>query len=334
MGFTLITGGAGYIGSNVTWAMREAGYSVVVIDDFSTGNRALLPNDVPVVEGSIGDIQLVRKVLREFRCGDVIHFAGSIISPESFAMPLQYYENNTSATRNLLEACILEGVRRFLFSSSAAVYGDAEMPLISEDEETHPISPYGASKLMSEWMLRDVGAAYGMNWAALRYFNVAGADASMRSGQVGPSSHLIKIATELAFGARDSMTIFGMDYDTSDGTCVRDYVHVSDLANAHVLLFDYLKNDHAPVIMNCGYGRGFSVLEVLRTVERVIGKSLNYIEGGRRNGDPHRLVADNSKILRALDWEPRYDDLTLIVESALRWEGHWRGKSHMNDLIR
>ncbi|MCH8238092.1 MAG: UDP-glucose 4-epimerase GalE [Proteobacteria bacterium] len=316
----LVTGGAGYIGSHTALALRTAGWVVVVMDNLSTGKRPLVPDDVAFIEGDVGDTVLVREILRDHGCRAVMHFAGSIINPESFEIPLQYYANNTSASRNLIEACIGEGVRHFVFSSSAAVYGDPDTLPISETAATDPISPYGRSKLMTEWMLTDAAAVSPMTFAMLRYFNVAGADPEGRSGQVGPPTHLIKIATEAALGHRDGMSIFGDDYDTADGTCIRDYIHVSDLADAHVLALEHLMNGAESLSLNCGYGHGYSVRQVIAAVERVAGVSLNTAIAPRRQGDAATLVADNGKILSSLPWKPNHDDLEFMIQTALDWE--------------
>ena len=316
----LVTGGAGYIGSHTTLALRTAGWVVVVMDNLSTGKRPLVPDDVAFIEGDVGDTVLVREILRDHGCRAVMHFAGSIINPESFEIPLQYYANNTSASRNLIEACIGEGVRHFVFSSSAAVYGDPDTLPISETAATDPISPYGRSKLMTEWMLTDAAAVSPMTFAMLRYFNVAGADPEGRSGQVGPPTHLIKIATEAALGHRDGMSIFGDDYDTADGTCIRDYIHVSDLADAHVLALEHLMNGAESLSLNGGYGHGYSVRQVIAAVERVAGVSLNTAIAPRRQGDAATLVADNGKILSSLPWKPNHDDLEFMIQTALDWE--------------
>jgi len=317
----LVTGGAGYIGSHATLALREAGRRVVVIDNLSTGRRSLVPEGVPLVEGDIGDGALVRHVLREHRCTAVMHFAGSIIVPDSVADPLAYYRNNTCASRNVIEACVAVGVENFIFSSTAAVYGEPEGVPIGEDAPLRPISPYGTSKLMTEWMLRDTAAATRLRYVALRYFNVAGADPRGRSGQATPkATHLIKVAAEAVTGKRAGVTIFGDDYPTADGTGVRDYIHVSDLADAHVRALSYLCDGGASEVMNCGYGHGFSVRQVLDAVQEVSGYPLNVSVGPRRDGDPAELVSAPEKIRRVLGWVPRHDDLTAIVASALAWE--------------
>ena len=319
-GPALITGAAGYIGSHTVLALIDRGLSPIVLDDLSTGRRNLVPEDVPFVEGDAGDIELVRKILREHGCGSVLHFAGSIVNSESFEKPLEYYANNVSVSRNLLEACAAEKIGVFIFSSSAAVYGDAEKLPIPEDTPTVPFSPYGETKLITEWMVRNMANTTGTRFAALRYFNVAGADADGRSGQVGPATHLIKIAAEAALGRRDGISIFGDNYDTADGTCIRDYIHVSDLADAHVLALEHLINGGESLSLNCGYGHGYSVREVIEAVERVAGVSLTPIIAPRRQGDAAALVADNAKILSALPWKPKHDDLEFMIQTALDWE--------------
>lgn len=316
----LITGGAGYIGSHTALALSAIGRQVVVIDNLSTGSRELIPSGVPFIEGDIANIDLMRRTIREYGCTSVIHFAGSIINPESFEKPLEYYSNNTVNSHTLLQACADENIRVFLFSSSAAVYGDAETLPISENAKLNPVGPYGASKLMTEWMLRDVAARYDMRYGALRYFNVAGADPKGRSGQVGPASHLIKISTEVAVGARQKMEIYGNDYPTEDGTCIRDYIHVSDLADAHVLALSYLEEKKANITANCGYGHGFSVRQVIDAVEKISEIPLNVEVGPRRIGDVSALVADNRNIMQLLPWTPKFDNLEVIIKSAYDWE--------------
>jgi UDP-glucose 4-epimerase len=316
----LITGGAGYIGSHTVLTLLQHGLQPIVFDDLSTGRRDLVPDGVPFVEGDAGNIDLVRTTLRQHGCGAVIHFAGSIINPESFDKPLEYYANNVSASRNLLEACVAENIGVFIFSSSAAVYGDAKILPIPEYALTAPASPYGETKLITEWMVRDVANATNMRFAALRYFNVAGADPDGRSGQVGPPTHLIKIATEAALGRREGMFIFGNDYATDDGTCIRDYIHVSDLADAHVLTLNHLMDGGPSLTLNCGYGHGYSVKQVIEAVERVSGMVLNPTIAPRRRGDAAALIADNAGILATLPWSPKHDDLDFMIQTALDWE--------------
>lgn len=317
----LITGGAGYIGSHAVLALREAGWGVVVIDDLSTGRRDLVGDDVPFIAGDIGDAALVGQVIRDHGCRSVMHFAGSIIAPESVAEPLKYYANNTMASRNLIEVCVDEGIEAFVFSSTAAVYGNPKKIPIPEEAETKPINPYGSSKLMTEWILRDVAEASPLRYAALRYFNVAGADAEGRSGQAGPNTtHLIRIASEVVAGKRPDISIFGEDYDTPDGTCIRDYIHVSDLADAHVLAIDHVLRTKENLTLNCGYGQGFSVRQVLDVMQKLADAPITVKSAPRREGDAARLVADSKKIRDVLGWRPKHDDLEEIISSALEWE--------------
>ena len=316
----LITGGAGYIGSHVVLALLDSNIPVVVIDDLSTGQRDLIPDGVPFVKGHIGDTDLINKTLNEYNCKSVMHFAGSIINPESFKIPLSYYSNNTSASCDLIKACVHKGVENFVFSSSASVYGEPENIPISESEPTNPISPYGRSKLMTEWMLSDAAIASPMKVALLRYFNVAGADPEGRSGQVGPPTHLIKIATEAALGYRRGVSIFGDDFNTSDGTCLRDYIHVTDLADAHLLALKHLMEDGKSIVLNCGYGHGHSVKEIIKAVEKVASASIETTIAPRRIGDAAVLVADNSKMLSLLSWSPNFDNIELMIRTALDWE--------------
>ncbi len=316
----LVTGGAGYIGSHTVLALRDAGRPVVVLDDFSTGHEELVPAGVPIARGDVGHLAFVAGVIETHGVASVLHFAASIIVSESVAAPLDYYRNNTAASRNLIEACVAGGVGTFVFSSSAAVYGAPDTIPIPEDGATRPINPYGSSKLMTEWMLADTAAAHGLRYAALRYFNVAGADPDGRSGEDGhQAGHLIKIACEAALGRRSHIEIHGDDYDTPDGTCVRDYIHVSDLAAAHLTVLDHLSDGAGGIVANCGYGHGFSVREVLRAVEAEIGHSLDIRAAARRPGDPPTLIADPSRI-RGLGWRPAHDDIGDIVRSALAWE--------------
>lgn len=317
----LITGGAGYIGSHAVLAFREAGRDVVVVDNLSTGLRAAVPDGVPFVVGDVGDQSCVTDVIQRYGIGAVVHFAGSIVVPESVADPLEYYRNNTASSRTLIQACVEGGVSRFIFSSSAAVYGVPARVPVAEDAPTLPINPYGTSKLMTEWMLRDAYAAHGLTFAALRYFNVAGADPAGRTGQsTANATHLIKIACEAAVGKRPFIEVYGDDYDTPDGTCVRDYIHVTDLAAAHVAALARLQADPTSLVLNCGYGGGYSVREVLRAVESAMGQRLDVRTAARRPGDPPELVADASAIGERLAWAPRFDSLKVMTESALDWE--------------
>jgi UDP-glucose 4-epimerase len=319
----LVTGGAGYVGSHAVLALVDAGRRVVVVDDLSTGNRDLTPAGVTFRQGDIADDALIAKLIADHDVGAIMHFAGSIVVPESVADPLKYYLNNTVKTRALLATAVRADVRRFIFSSTATLYGDPDTVPIPETAPLRPINPYGASKLMSEVMLRDVSAAHGLDYCILRYFNVAGADPAGRSGQISANgaTHLIKVAAEAACGKRREISVYGDDYPTPDGTGVRDYIHVTDLATAHVLALDSLVavpgRRHT---LNCGYGSGSSVLEVLASVERVAGVKLCRKAAPRREGDPHTLVADSRLIREQLGWRPRYDDLDLIVRHALDWE--------------
>lgn len=318
----LVTGGAGYIGSHAVLALRDAGYRVVVIDNLVTGFRWAVPGDVPFIEASIDDVEAVGETIRDHEIGAIVHFAGSVVVPESVSDPLKYYLNNTVRSRSLIESAVNGGVRHFIFSSTAATYGIPEHVPVHEEMPTVPINPYGMSKLMTEAMLRDTAAAYPLNYCALRYFNVAGADSQGRTGQsTAGATHLIKIAAEAATGKRASVSVFGTDYDTPDGTGVRDYIHVSDLADAHVAALDWLiAHPQACLTANAGYGSGFSVNQVLDAVDRVTNLKLERNYEGRRAGDPDALIADNSRILATLDWTPRRADLDGIVKDALAWE--------------
>lgn len=316
----LVTGGAGYIGSHVVRQLGERGERIVVLDNLSTGFRESVLYGELIV-GDTGDGELVERVLREHKVRAVLHFAAHIVVPESVANPLKYYLNNTANTRNLLACCERAGVEHFIFSSTAAVYGIPATIPVAEDAPLEPINPYGRSKLMSEWMLRDLAAAGGMKHVILRYFNVAGADPEGRIGQSTPeATHLIKVACEAATGQRERVEIFGTDYPTPDGSGVRDYIHVEDLAAAHLAALDHLRAGGDSTVLNCGYGHGYSVREVLDMVQRVAGCRLNVVESPRRAGDPPALTADARRIRETLGWRPRYDDLEVIVSSALAWE--------------
>jgi len=316
----LVTGGAGYIGSHVVRQLGEAGEHVVVLDNLSTGFAdAVLYGEL--IEGNTADTVLVDRVLAEHRIESVMHFAANTIVPESVSDPLKYYGNNTCASRNLLACCARAGVKHFIFSSTAAVYGMPDVPLASEDTPTSPINPYGTSKLMTEWMLRDLSQATDLRHIALRYFNVAGSDPGGRIGQsTAKATLLIKVACEAIVGKRDQISIFGTDYPTEDGTGIRDYIHVEDLASAHLAALDYLRQGGNSQTMNCGYGHGYSVRQVLDAVQRVAGMRLKIVEEPRRPGDPPALVAAVEKIHQILDWQPKYDDLDVIVKTALEWE--------------
>jgi UDP-glucose 4-epimerase len=316
----LVTGGAGYIGSHVVRQLGEAGERVLTLDNLSRGFRESVTYGELVV-GDTGDQGLVRRLLREHGIGTVMHFAAYTIVPESVAEPLRYYANNTANTRALLECCVEAGVRRFVFSSTAAVYGTVAGGIAAEDTPTVPINPYGTSKLMSEWMLRDAAAAAELRYVALRYFNVAGSDPGGRIGQCTPEATLLtKVAVEHAVGKRPQVAIYGTDYPTPDGTGIRDYIHVEDLAGAHLAALAYLRAGGASTTLNCGYGHGFSVREVLAAVAAAAGRPLVIREEGRRAGDPPVLVARAERIRATLGWTPRYDRLEQIVGDALRWE--------------
>lgn len=318
----LVTGGAGYIGSHAVLALKDAGWNVSVIDDLSNGVRRAVPDNLPFYEGNVADRMLVARIISEQGIKAIMHFAGSIVVPESVENPLKYYANNTVTSHALISQALASGVKHILFSSTAAVYGAPEKIPVAEDDPQEPVNPYGASKLMTEWMLRDASAAHPFNYGALRYFNVAGADPQGRSGQQGKgSTHLIKVSVETAVGKREQVSVYGTDYPTPDGTCVRDYIHVSDLAAAHVAALEWLisrPNDN--LVMNCGYGRGLSVLEVLDAVDRANGTPIRRVMQGRRAGDPPMLVSANARILETLDWRPQYQDIDRIVGDALAWE--------------
>ena len=318
---TLVTGGAGYIGSHMVLDLLETGEKIVILDDLSTGFPWLVPQGVTLVEGDIGDKALLSKVISNHQIDAIAHFAAKIVVPDSMSDPLGYYLNNTSKARTLIEAAVDGGVKHFIFSSTAAVYGETrEMP-VTEDSPPAPVSPYGRSKLMVEWMLEDASRAYGLNAMILRYFNVAGADPRGRSGQATPrATHLIKTAAEAATGRRAGMSIFGTDYPTPDGTCIRDYIHVSDLARAHVLALDYLRAGGEGTVINCAYGHCSSVSEVIDTVKRISGVDFPVTLDERRAGDPPEIVATGEKIRSLLGWQPRFDHLDTIVTHALAWE--------------
>jgi UDP-glucose 4-epimerase len=318
----LVTGGAGYIGSHAVLALADGGWPVSVIDNLSTGFRFAVPEGAAFYEGDIADEALLARIFAEQGIGAVMHFAGSIIVPESVEDPLKYYRNNTANSRTLIAAAVAAGVPHFIFSSTAATYGIPEVSPVAEDNPKAPINPYGMSKLMTETMLADVAAAHPLNYCALRYFNVAGADPQARTGQsTAGATHLIKVAVEAVLGKRGHVDVFGTDYATPDGTGVRDYIHVSDLAAAHVLALEALIAEPGrSLTMNCGYGRGFSVFEVLDAVDRVTNRKLERRLGPRRAGDPDSLISDNRRIKATLPWQPKYADLDTIVHHALAWE--------------
>jgi UDP-glucose 4-epimerase len=317
----LVTGGAGYIGSHMVLELVDAGERVVVLDNLSTGFRWAVAEQASLVVGDTGDQSLVSRLIREHRIEAIIHFAASVVVPDSVRDPLGYYLNNTANSRALIECAISHGVQHFIFSSTAAVYGNPTESPVSEAAPTQPISPYGWSKLMSEIMLRDAAKAHGLNYVILRYFNVAGADPRCRTGQssVG-ATHLIKVAVETALGLRPKLEVFGLDYPTPDGSCIRDYIHVSDLTRAHSDALRQLRSGGSSRMLNCGYGHGFSVLEVIETVKRVSGVDFKVETAARREGDPARIVANSQQARTVLGWEPRYDNLATIVTHALAWE--------------
>ncbi len=325
----LVSGGAGYIGSHMVLDLLETGEEIVVFDDLSTGFPWLVPQGVTLVEGDIGDKALLSRVIADHQIDAIAHFAAKIVVPDSMSDPLGYYLNNTSKARTLIEAAVEGGVKQFIFSSTAAVYGETrEMP-VTEESPPAPVSPYGRSKLMVEWMLEDASRAYGLNAMILRYFNVAGADPKGRSGQATPrATHLIKTAAEAATGRRAGMSIFGTDYETPDGTCIRDYIHVSDLARAHVLALDYLRSGGKGTVINCAYGHGSSVREVIDTVKKISGVDFPVTLDDRRPGDPPEIVATGEKIRSLLGWQPRFDHLDTIVTHALAWEQHLKERSN------
>jgi UDP-glucose 4-epimerase len=319
----LVTGGAGYIGSHMVLALADAGEDVVVLDNLTTGFPWAIHPAARLVQGDIGDEAVVDAIMSESKIDAVVHFAGSIVVPESVSDPLAYYLNNTVKSRQLMACAVRNNIKNFIFSSTAAVYGDPPSAPTFESTPPNPISPYGTSKLMTEHMLRDSHIAYGLNYIALRYFNVAGADPQGRSGQSTPrATHLIKVACQTALGQREKMEVFGTDYNTPDGTCLRDYIHVSDLIAAHMDALTYLRKGGESGIFNCGYGRGYSVLDVIKAVEKANGGPINHVLGPRRPGDSEAIVAGADRAREILGWKPRYDALDFIVDTALRWEKH------------
>ena len=317
----LITGGAGYIGSHMVHAALERGFDVVVLDNLSTGLRGLVAESAHFHQGHVGDQTIVRRLINDYSVTAVIHFAGSIVAPDSVKDPLAYYANNTVASRALIEACVLEGVKSFVFSSSALIYGPPLLVAMPETTPKEPENPYGRSKLMTEWMLEDAARAHDFRYAALRYFNVAGADPKGRTGQSTPrATHLIKRACQVALGRVPQLDIFGTDYPTRDGTGVRDYIHVSDLVDVHLIALDHLAGGGHSIALNCGYGRGASVREVIKAVSRVIGRDLPAVESPRRPGDPPALIADPTRLKRDFGWRPKHDDLHEIISTAYEWE--------------
>ncbi len=317
----LVTGGAGYIGSQMAYQLVDSGERVVVLDNLSTGFDWAIPPGVPAVAGDVGDARLLDALIAEHGVSAIIHFAASVVVPESVADPLRYYRNNTVNSRSLIEAAVRGGVEHFILSSTAAVYGEPDRVPIAEDAPTRPMSPYGSSKLMAEIILRDAARAHGLRYMILRYFNVAGADPQLRTGQsTRGATHLIKVAAETALGLRPKLEIFGADYPTPDGTCIRDYIHVGDLAAAHSDALRYLRNGGESLTLNCGYGHGFSVLEVIDAVKRAAGVDFRVEFAARRPGDPARIVAAADRARALLDWQPQFGELSTIVAHALAWE--------------
>ncbi|WP_201860419.1 UDP-glucose 4-epimerase GalE [Microvirga soli] len=324
----LVTGGAGYIGGHMVLALLDAGHKPIVFDNLSTGFRWSVPENVPLVVGDIGDFELVLRTLQTHQIDAIAHFAAKLVVPESVTDPLGYYLNNTVKSRSLMAAAVAAGVKKFVFSSTAAVYGNASDKPLGEDAPLAPLSPYGSSKQLTEVMLRDVATAHDMHYVILRYFNVAGSDPAMRHGQsTASATHLIKVAIQTALGMRSHMEVFGSDYPTPDGTCIRDYIHVTDLIAAHMLALNHLDQGGESLVVNCGYGHGYSVSEVIETVRKVSGKPVEARFAPRRAGDPVTIVADSARIRSRLGWEPRHDDLASIVDHSLRWESMLRERN-------
>jgi UDP-glucose 4-epimerase len=319
----LVTGGAGYIGAHMVLELLDAGEKVVVLDNLSTGFAAAVPPCVPLLQGDMGDQAFVASVIANHDIEAIAHFAAKIVVPESVADPLGYYLNNTVKSRAVIEEAVRGGVKRFIFSSTAAVYGEPAVIPVGEDTPTNPVSPYGRSKLMTEWMLRDTAFAHDLRYVVLRYFNVAGADPRGRTGQSTPAAtHLIKVACQAALGLRGGLEVYGTDFDTPDGSCLRDYIHVTDLARAHIRALAHLRGGGESLTLNCGYGTGYSVLEVVDTVKRVSRVDFPVTLSGRRAGDPAAIVATGERVRKELGWMPEFDDLELIVRHALDWERH------------
>jgi len=324
----LVTGGAGYIGGHMVHALLDTGESVVVLDDLSTGFRWTVPQEAALIVGDFGDMALVDRVIQQHNIDSIIHFAAKTVVPESVADPLAYYLNNTARVRNLLECTVRHEVTRFVFSSTAAVYGEPDASPVFETALLAPVNPYGRSKLMVEWMIEDVARAHGFSFVILRYFNVAGADPRGRLGQsTANATHLIKVAVQTALGQRSGIEVFGVDYPTRDGSCIRDFIHVTDVVDAHLQALDYLRRGGQSQVFNCGYGRGISVLEVIDTVKRVSGVNFAVEISSRRPGDPATVVAGADKIKAMLGWRPQYDDLAEMVRQALDWERRLRERA-------
>ncbi|MEM9705902.1 MAG: UDP-glucose 4-epimerase GalE [Pseudomonadota bacterium] len=325
----LVTGAAGYVGAHMILALQDAGEAAVALDDLSTGASWLLPDDTELIVGDVGDRNLLDRVFEKHTINDVIHFAGSLELEQSIRDPLAYYQNNTANTLALLRACVRHGVKRFIFSSTASVYGRPDRVPVAENAPINSITPYGASMAMSERILSDAALAYGLEFVTLRYFNVAGADPKGRAGEIGKPTHLIKVAAQIAVGARkENLQVYGSDYPTPDGTAIRDYVHVSDLAEAHMHALNRLRTGGGSVTLNCGYGRGYSVHEVIEAVSRVSGAPLPFENVERRPGDPPQLIADSAAIRMILDWRPRFDDIDFIVRTAIAWERNLVERAH------
>lgn len=317
----LVTGGAGYIGAQTAWALLDAGYKVVVIDNLATGDKRNVPPQAVFEQGGLEDEEFLNSIFSKHTIDAAIHIAGATIVSESVTNPLKYYFTNTEITRRLLQACVRHNVKNFIFSSTAAVYGSNPLQLMKEEYTPAPETPYGMSKLMAENIIKDCAEAYALNYVILRYFNVAGADPQMRCGQYGDgATHLIKVVCETATGRRESMSVYGNDYDTADGSCVRDFIHVADIASAHVSAYDYMRTGKGRTTFNCGYGAGYSVLETIAMAEKISGKKLNVKIEGRRSGDIVALTADSTHLHTETGWTPRYDDLETIIASALKWE--------------
>jgi len=318
----MVTGGAGYIGSHMVWELLDHGENVLVVDNLVTGFEWSIPEGVTFIKADVGDQEVMEHILLEHNVDSIVHFAGSVVVPESLEDPLKYYMNNTGNSRNLIAAAVKVGIKRFIFSSTAAVYGEPMTtgPIV-ENAILNPMSPYGTSKLMTELMIRDTALAHDFNYVILRYFNVAGCDLQGRTGQsTAGATHLIKVACEAAAGKRPMMKVFGVDYDTEDGSCVRDFIHVNDLVNAHYVALSFLRNGGKNFTANCGYSRGYSVFDVINAVKRVSGNDFRVVETDRRAGDIPALTANSHRLQSRLDWQPKHDDLDLIVSSALEWE--------------